>query len=181
MFFQAAASAAETFMHTDAIPDQFGAAIAINTFIEIWKRSPIPGLTRITDRYNRLVSMALAFATSLGITMGVNGSLEQGHVITIAIPPVAAVITAILHMSVQGGAQEGMYKLMKFANAGIAFYKSQQEAGARELSGLKDRHDQLIGEQATLLTDHAELVAEHARLKAAPAVAPSPLPLSPKE
>ena len=88
-------------------------AIAVATVFALdWaKRSNLPGLGWInqnTEKLNRVISLAIALATSAGLKV-MSGDAAHGWVV--AIPPLSVILDTLVHAVTQFGGQEILHKL----------------------------------------------------------------------
>ncbi len=81
--------------------------------IQVLKRlSFVPWVREDTFKINRIVSVAVAFFTSLGLRFAFEGSISSGGVITIAVPSISAITDTVVHVILQYGIQETVYTKM---------------------------------------------------------------------
>ena len=93
------------------VGNQLGASIVAVHVIQWLKKSRFfPLLTIDTYRANRFVSVFLAGASAVGFQFAMVGSLIDGGTVTITIPPLQALMTAVFRFALSYGAQEAYYR-----------------------------------------------------------------------
>lgn len=98
-------------MPTDPLIQQVAIAAFASKLIELLKNTRyFPFLAQHTVTANRTLSVIVSLAASAGIVVGWNGSLEQGGVLTIAVPSGAALFDFACHAVFQFCAQETVYQ-----------------------------------------------------------------------
>jgi hypothetical protein len=68
-----------------------------------------PWITADTDKLNRRISFAVAFLMSLGFMVALQGSAQTGGTLTITLPPIGALWSAVGRALAQSGLQQVYY------------------------------------------------------------------------
>ena len=93
-------------MNDTLLAHQIGLAAAAVYVIQLLKASPIPWFNQHSDALNRFVSVLIALATAIGLTMNVHGNLSTGGSIMITFPSLPVILDGASHFLAQIGSGE---------------------------------------------------------------------------
>lgn len=93
------------------IGNQIGISVLVVHALELLKKTSwFPWIHDNSDRINRVVAIIVAFLTSVGFQFALKGDWQSGGTLIITIPSLGAVLSTIVHASMQAGVQEAYYK-----------------------------------------------------------------------